>query len=247
MASAKARSLPHLDSGEVSLLDLAEDDLRDAVSFSDKEALILRLYNQLQEQELEKALLEQGELPCVSEDAELLSGDDAEEQLATAERELLEARATYTVRRKALETVLMTDPTLKAVHMKATYPAEQTLLRLINRRDVLSLAHENLNTALSSTLKKLSNAEVENLQLHQKNKALVRELLDLTKNDESWREELDDMSIMKQLEQVKADHQKSKAKWETMKSIISAIVVGSGVNWAENEELVALVLDDSDD
>lgn len=65
MASAKARSLPHLDPGEVSLLDLAEDDPRDAVSFSDKEALILQLYNQLQEQELEKALLEQGELPHV--------------------------------------------------------------------------------------------------------------------------------------------------------------------------------------
>ncbi|KNG80275.1 hypothetical protein ANOM_011520 [Aspergillus nomiae NRRL 13137] len=239
MASAKARSLPHLDPGEVSLLDLAEDDPRDAVSFSDKEALILQLYHQLQEQELEKALLEQ--------DAELLSGDDAEEQLAIAEHELLEARATYTVRRKALGAVLMTDPTLRAVHLKATYPAEQTLLRLINRRDVLSLAHENLNAALSSTLKKLSNAEVENLQLHHKNKALVRELLDLTKNDESWREELDDMSIKKQLEQVKTDHQQSKAKWEAMKSITSAIVVGSGVNWAEDEELVALVLDESDD
>ncbi|EIT76811.1 centromere protein H (CENP-H)-domain-containing protein [Aspergillus flavus] len=239
MASAKARSLPHLDPGEVSLLDFAEDDPRDAVPFSDKEALILQLYHQLQEQELEKALLEQ--------DAEILSGDNAEEQLATAERELLEARATYTVRRKALGAVLMTDPTLRAVHLKAIYPAEQTLLRLINRRDVLSLAHENLNTALSSTLKKLSNAEVENLQLHQKNKALVRELLDLTKNDESWREELDDMSIKELLEQVKADHKRSKAKWETMKSITSAIVVGSGVNWAEDEELVALVLDDSDD
>ncbi|GAB1203413.1 hypothetical protein APSETT445_002048 [Aspergillus pseudonomiae] len=171
--------------------------------------------------------------------AELLSGDDAEEQLAIAEHELLEARATYTVRRKALGAVLMTDPTLRAVHLKATYPAEQ--------RDVLSLAHENLNAALSSTLKKLSNAEVENLQLHHKNKALVRELLDLTKNDESWREELDDMSIKKQLEQVKTDHQQSKAKWEAMKSITSAIVVGSGVNWAEDEELVALVLDESDD
>ena len=65
MASAKARSLPHLDPGEVSLLDLAEDDPRDAVSFSDKEALILQLYNQLQEQELEKALLEQGKLSHV--------------------------------------------------------------------------------------------------------------------------------------------------------------------------------------
>ena len=55
------------------------------------------------------------------------------------------------------------------------------------------------------------------------------------------------MSIKELLEQVKADHKRSKAKWETMKSITSAIVVGSGVNWAEDEELVALVLDDSDD
>jgi hypothetical protein len=39
-----------------------------------------------------------------------------EEQLAIAERELLEARATYTVRKKAIETVLMTDPVLRSVH-----------------------------------------------------------------------------------------------------------------------------------
>jgi hypothetical protein len=112
---------------------------------------------------------------------------------------------------------------------------------------VLSLAHENLSSALNSTLKKLSNLEVENLQLHQRNKVLVRELLDLTKNDESWKEELDDTDIKTRLEQVKANHQKSKAKWETMKSITSAIVVGSGVDWADDEELAALVLDESDD
>lgn len=58
-------------------------------------------------------------------DTDLLSGDNAEEQLAIAERELLEARATYTVRRKAVGTVLMTDPILKAVHLKASTPAEQ--------------------------------------------------------------------------------------------------------------------------
>lgn len=60
MAAARASSVPHLDPSEVSLLNLAADDPRDAVSFSDKEALVLRLYNQIQEQELEKALLEQG-------------------------------------------------------------------------------------------------------------------------------------------------------------------------------------------
>lgn len=58
-------------------------------------------------------------------DSELLSRDNAEEQLASAERELLQSRATYTVRRKAVGTVLMTDPTLKAVHLRATSPAER--------------------------------------------------------------------------------------------------------------------------
>lgn len=56
---------------------------------------------------------------------ETASGGNAEEQLAIAERELLEARSTYTVRRKAVRTILMTDPILKAVHLKAATPAER--------------------------------------------------------------------------------------------------------------------------
>ncbi|EHA23061.1 hypothetical protein ASPNIDRAFT_52303 [Aspergillus niger ATCC 1015] len=241
MTSEKVRPLPHLNPGEVSLLDLATDDPRDTVTLSDKEALILQLYRQIQEQRLEKALLEQ--------DTDLLSGDNAEEQLAVAERELLEARATYTVRRKAVGTVLMTDPILKAVHLKASTPAEQNraLLRLINRRDMLSLAHENLNTAHNATLRRLSSLEVENSQIHQQNQELVRELLALTVDDESWRENLEDAELKAQLDQLDADRRKSKAKWETMKNIASGMVVGSGVNWAEDERLTALVLDESDD
>lgn len=56
---------------------------------------------------------------------ESLSGDNAEEALAVAEREFLEARATYTVKRKATRTILMTDPILKAVHLKANIPPER--------------------------------------------------------------------------------------------------------------------------
>ncbi|RAK72748.1 centromere protein H [Aspergillus fijiensis CBS 313.89] len=239
MTSANLRSLPHLGPGELALLNLATDDPRDTVLLSDKEALILQLYHQIQEQQLEKALLEQ--------DTELLSGDNAEEELAKAERELLEARATYTVRRKAVGTVIMTDPALKAVHLKATTPAERALHRLINRRDVLSTVHENLNAMHTASLQKLTGLEVENLQLHQKNQELVRELLSLTEDDESWREYLDDPELKSQLEQLEADHRRSKARWEVMKSIASAIVVGSEVNWAEDETLTALVLDESDE
>lgn len=69
----------------------------------------------------EKAIAEQV-LPDVEEASD---DDDVEQQIAIAERELLEARATYSVRKKAVEAVLMTDPSLKAVHLKAVSPAER--------------------------------------------------------------------------------------------------------------------------
>jgi hypothetical protein len=152
MAAKHDQSLPHLQSGEVTLLDYSADDPRDVVTLSDKEALVLQLYNQVQEQQLEKAFLEQGVsdknfamlifffffplslLFCLSFffliafillELESISGSDPEEQLAIAERELLEARSTYTVRRKAIRTILMTEPILKAVHLKAATPAER--------------------------------------------------------------------------------------------------------------------------
>lgn len=60
MAAKNGQSLPHLQSGEVTLLDYSADDSRDVVTLSDKEALVLQLYHQVQEQQLEKAFLEQG-------------------------------------------------------------------------------------------------------------------------------------------------------------------------------------------
>ncbi|KAJ6083168.1 hypothetical protein N7467_007303 [Penicillium canescens] len=237
--AAKHGLLPHLQPGEVTLLDYAADDSRDVVTLSDKEAMVLQLYNQIQEQQLEKAVLEQ--------ELETLSGEDAEEQLAIAERELLEARSTYTVRRKAVHTILMTDPILKAVHLKATTPAERALLRLVNRRDVLALAHENLASAHDLVMKQLSTLEVENIQINRENQELVRQLLELTKQDSSWRERLDDPELLSQLDELEVDLKGRKAQWETMKNIASAVVVGSGLDWADDDKLRALVLDESDD
>lgn len=295
MAAKHGQSLPHLQSGEVTLLDYSADDSRDVVTLSDKEALVLQLYNQVQEQQLEKAFLEQGTsdksfamlkfffssflvlfflLFCLSSfliafillELESFSGADAEEQLAIAERELLEARSTYTVRRKAVRTILMTEPILKAVHLKAATPAERyvptknpevrsnsnrgihrALLCLVNRRDVLALAHENLASAHDLVMRQLSNLEVKNLQINRENQDLVRQLLELTKEDSSWREKLKDPELLSQLDSFETDLKARKAQWETMKSIASAVVVASGLNWADDDMLRALVLDESDD
>jgi hypothetical protein len=129
-----------LTEAESALLELAADDRREVLSLSSKEELLLRLYDQIQELDLERAILEQGMnfflffMLCTIElclylltraDPEEPSTEDAEEQLSAAERELLEARATYTVRKKAIESTLMTDPILKAVHLRAASPAER--------------------------------------------------------------------------------------------------------------------------
>lgn len=63
MAEKHSQPLPHLRPGEVTLLEYAADDPRDVLSLSEKEALLLQLAHQIEEQRLEKALLEQGTPP----------------------------------------------------------------------------------------------------------------------------------------------------------------------------------------
>jgi predicted nucleic acid-binding Zn-ribbon protein len=123
----------------------------------------------------------------------------------------------------------------------------RTLLRLVNRRDLLALAHENLASAHDLMLKRLSDAEVENLQINKENQELVRQLLELTRQDDSWREKLQDATLASQLDDLEIDLKKRRAQWEVMKSVASAMVVGSGLDWADDEKLQALVLDESDD
>lgn len=123
----------------------------------------------------------------------------------------------------------------------------RSLLPLINRRDILALAHENLTSAHHSTIKTLSDRETENLQINKRNQQLAHELLELTRHDASWKEEVNDENLQKQLKELEVEQKRIKAKWETIKSVASAVIVGSGVNWAEDEALYALVLDDSDD
>lgn len=117
----------------------------------------------------------------------------------------------------------------------------------MNRRDILALAHENLASAHDQVLKQLSDLEVANLQINQENQELVRQLLELTKQDETWREKLKDAKLLSQLEQLETDFKSNKAQWDTMKHIASAMVVGSGLDWAEDDQLQALVLDESED
>jgi hypothetical protein len=92
----------------------------------------------------------------------------------------------------------------------------------------------------------LSNAEVDNLRLMEQNKGLASELLELTAQETSWRDRVDDEAVIAQMEDMEQEHKKTRAQRDTIKSVISALVVGSGVDWARDDRLRDMVLDELD-
>lgn len=116
----------------------------------------------------------------------------------------------------------------------------------MNRRDILSLVYENLANAQASTLAALSEAEVNHIQATKRNQELASQLLELAAQESSWRDALVDQRLQSQIAEAEKQHKAARGKWDTMKNIASALVAGSGVDWARDEQLRALVLDEVD-
>ena len=115
--------------------DLLHTPYSDAFGFSDAEQRALDLYDKLRELELERSLIEAiahstspwlagVSDPCPSNqlsaanrpDVSAPSDDDLQEQLITAEREAMEAKAKFEIRNRISHNVLVMDPVLKSVH-----------------------------------------------------------------------------------------------------------------------------------
>ena len=122
------------------------------------------------------------------------------------------------------------------------------LAPLIARRDELSIAHTNLSKELTSTMAALTEAEVENIQTMKRNAELTGVMLRLIEETKSRAEEaIDDPQIRSRFEKLKEDTRISRMRWRIMKSVVSATVAGSGLNWAQDDELRELVVDDEED
>ncbi|SLM41047.1 Centromere protein H [Lasallia pustulata] len=183
----------------------------------------------------------------VTEDA-TISNDNLADQLKRAERGYLESRSAYLLKSSIWESILVTDPTLKAVHSGANAtPAERSLHPLIDTRDVLSIAHANLASHLTTMMDDLTMVEAQNIISSKKNRTLADTLLDLTANMQSERaEDVSNAKLRSQLQVLKEETKMSKARWRIMKSVTAAVIVGSGIDWSRNDELRELVLDDED-
>lgn len=117
----------------------------------------------------------------------------------------------------------------------------------MNRRDVLGIAQTNLSARLNSTLKALTMAEAENIGALEKNRKLTKSLLGLTSQVKSQREAaLHEADSGIRLDKLKDEAKTAERRWRIMKSFVSAVIVGSGVDWARNEELRLAVINEED-
>ncbi|KAJ4377426.1 hypothetical protein N0V83_000251 [Neocucurbitaria cava] len=196
--------------------DLLQTNHCDAFAFSESEKLALELYDQLQELELQKSLLQAQQ--SVTHDVSALSDDDLQEQLIIAQREAMEAKAEYEIRNSISHNVLVMDPVLKAVH-----------------------GGEHTGFAENTAEQARIVADKKNRELSQTMLALAEEMKAQSAKD------IEDPKLRDQVDAVDKELKESRRRMKTLKGVLSAMIVGSGINWAADEGLTELVLDDEED
>lgn len=119
---------------------------------------------------------------------------------------------------------------------------------LVNRRDALSITHTNVSNNMSQTLSALTTAEVENIKIHKHNAEQARILLDrIAESRAQLNTDMQDPKIQSQIEKLRQEVRNNRLKMRLIKGVVSATIAGSGVDWAHNEELRDLVMDDEQD
>ena len=89
--------------------------------------------------------------------------------------------------------------------------------------------------------------KVKNIETMNENREAAQTLMALTKDTQSRDgANAENEDLRNQLEAAKEDVRTARAERQVIKSIVSAIVVESGVDWARDDALCQLVLDSED-
>ncbi|KIW08105.1 uncharacterized protein PV09_01043 [Verruconis gallopava] len=234
-----------------SIDDLTKTPASDAFRFTELEKKILELWDKIEDLRLERHVLEAQHEAQSSQDEDLSALSDAEVQtaLSQAERDLLTARSTYSIRQNIIQNVLITDPILKSIHLSSnTTSLERRLLPLVHERDVLTMLSSTLYSRLRKLRQKFYKLETKNIEIIESNRSISKRMLELA-NDVKIRkiEDVTDERARKQLEDLDAEVRRAAKEWRVWKSVAGAVVVASGIDWAEDPELLEIVMDEEDE
>ncbi|RYN26721.1 hypothetical protein AA0118_g226 [Alternaria tenuissima] len=161
----------------------------------------------------------------------------------------MDARAEYEIRNKITHNVLVMDPVLKAVYEgEQTGFAEKRILPLVTENDTVFMMHGALTSRLAHTTRSQSTAEHSNMTENQRHEELAETMLALAEEMKTQSvHDIEDAQLRQRVDAVDKELKDSRRRAKTLKGILSAMIVGSGINWAADEGLTELVLEDEDD
>jgi small-conductance mechanosensitive channel len=110
------------------------------------------------------------------------------------------------------------------------------------------MVHGAQTAELTSTAQALHAAEQGNIVANQKNRELAQTMLALAEEMKSQSaKDIEDPQLRDQVNAVDKELKDSRRRVKTLKGVLSAMIVGSGINWAADEVLTELVMDDEED
>ncbi|KAI6770059.1 hypothetical protein HG530_004688 [Fusarium avenaceum] len=207
---------------------------------SEDEERILALYDRMQELRLEIAIInaQQSHQP-----GEAVSF--TEEETQKAQTDLQETRAKYVLRNDVTEAVLTANPILKAVHSGTGVTSiERELLPYIERRDDASITVAKQAAETNKKWKALTTTQSDTLRKSRQNVSSAAELFDLA--EQARLKKMippGDSKMVQEQEKLETGVKASKQRWRVMKGVAAGIIVGSGVDWVQDDELRDVVLD----
>ncbi|KAM0483028.1 hypothetical protein ACHAPX_002473 [Trichoderma viride] len=217
-----------VDGGE-SRLPLSEDETR-----------VLELYDKLQELRLEIAIINAQQAG---------RNYDDESNITEAQDALLTARARYRLRNDAIESVMMANPILKAVHNGTqASPIERDLFPYVQERDETSISVAQHADSMTKLRDDLTDVQVQSIRVCRQNMELTSELFALAEQAKQKKAvRVDDPRVQQEIEKLTREVKTSRQRWRVMKGVASGVVAGSGVDWAKDEDLRNIVLDPEDE
>jgi len=119
---------------------------------------------------------------------------------------------------------------------------------MVTENDTVSMIHGMLTSKAASTQRAISAVEHANIVANHKNRGLAETMLALAEGTKAQSaKDIEDPRLRDQVSAVERELKESKRRAKTLKGILSAMIVGSGINWAADEVLTNLVMDDDDD
>lgn len=110
------------------------------------------------------------------------------------------------------------------------------------------MLHGSLTAKLASMTHALSDAERGNIAANAKNSDLSRTLLVLAEEMKAQStEDIENPRLRDQVKAVEKEVKELRRKAKILKGLVSGTIVGSGINWADDEVLCELVMDDEED